>query len=73
MLIAIVLGLVVARASSVGVVAVGEPVDRSVPAHAGGGSTACAARIALDHGGGSGENWGVMVPLVSFAAHPRSR
>ena len=32
-----------------------------------------AARIALDHGGGSGENWSVMVSLVSFAAHPRSR
>lgn len=32
-----------------------------------------AARIALDHGGGSGENWSVMVPMVSFAAHPRSR
>jgi len=61
--------------ASVGVVAgVGEPVDRSVPVPAARrGSTAFAARIALDHAGGSGENWSVMVPLVSFAAHPRSR
>jgi len=32
-----------------------------------------AARIALDHGGGSGENWSVMVTLVPcFAASSRS-
>jgi hypothetical protein len=67
-------GELVARASSAGVVAgVGEPVDRSVPVPArAGGSTAIAARIALDHGGGSGENWSVMVPFVPFAARSRS-
>ena len=36
-------------------------------------AVAVGRRIALDHGGGSGENWSVMVLLVSFAAHPRSR
>jgi hypothetical protein len=29
-------------------------------------------RIVLDHAGVSSENWRVMLPLVSFAAHPRS-
>ena len=67
-------GELVARALLVGVIVGGDgPVDRSVPVPARAGATAFAARIALDHGGGSGENWSVMVTLVSFAAHPRSR
>ncbi len=38
-----------------------------------GGPDSVAGLNALDHVGGNGDNWSVMVRLVPFAAHPRSR
>jgi hypothetical protein len=60
--------------AGVGMVAdVGGSVDRWVPVPARAGPTTFAERIALDQVGGNSENWSVMVPLVPFAARPRSR
>lgn len=73
---AVARGELFARASSVGVVMGGDgPVDRwgAVPAGVPrAGPPFGAQRIALDHVGGSGDNWSVMIPLVPFAARSRS-
>lgn len=54
--------------AAAGLLIVGALSQRGAP-----GAGVGAERIGLDQAGGSSENWSILVPLVSFAAHPRSR